>query len=93
MINWEQIHLGVNKKSSFIFIGKGELKRNGVMKWLEKSQDKTEEVIRTVAKKMRMDLDKRSDKRPFVGYDIEHIGKLILVKPGYEFEIQKKKTK
>lgn len=92
MINWEQVHLGVNKMSGFIFFGKGELKRNGVMKWLEKSQDRTDEVIRTVAQKMRMDLNKRNDNRPFVGYNIEHVGKLILIKPGYEFEIKNKKS-
>jgi len=85
---WEKYRIGLNKRDNSLFIGRGEIAKNGVIKWLGKSPDRTAEIIQWVAMKMKIDIDKRDDGRPWVGYSLPGIGKLILVKPGYKFEIK-----
>ena len=88
---WDKYHIGIDKRGNTLFIGRGETRKSGIIKWVSRSSDRTEEIIKNVAMKMRLDLDKREDGRPWVGYNIPKIGKLILVKPGCKISIKDKK--
>lgn len=86
---WEKYHIGIDGRGNKLFIGRGDKTKSGILKWLSKSPDRTQEIIEKVAMKMRLDLNEREDGRPWVGYDIPGAGKLILVKPGYDYEVKK----
>lgn len=86
-VQWDKYHVHIVK--GLIRIVRGSIKKNGLMDYESYSDDKTDEVIRCVAAKMKYDLDKREDNRGYVGYDIPHVGKLVLVKDGYEFFTKK----
>ena len=85
---WEKYHIGIDGRGN-LFIGRGDKTKSGIMKWMSRSPDRTQEIIEKVAKKMSLDLNNREDDRPWVGYNIPRIGKLILVKPGYECNVKK----
>lgn len=92
-IQWDKYHVGLERRHGHIFIGRGEVKGNGKMNWSSRSQDRSGEIIETVAAKMRFDLNNREDDRPWVGYEMPGVGKLVLIKPGYDFEVKRKKRK
>ena len=35
--------------------------------------------------KLKNDCEKRKDDRPYVGYEVDGVGKLIYIKPGHNF--------
>lgn len=86
-VQWGMYHVDIVR--GLIRIIRGNIGKDGLLKHTSYSDDRTDEVVHCVAAKMRCDLDKRDDDRNYVGYDIPHIGKLILVKPGYTFSIKK----
>ena len=92
-IQWEKYHIRLERRHGHLQIGRGEVKSSGVMKWVGHSDDRSEEIIRAVATKMRFDLDKRDDERPWVGYSLPRVGTLVLIKPGYDFEVKRKVNK
>lgn len=87
-IDWTKYHVTVNSLGKLV-LGRGMISKSGIMKWTSKSRDRSGEIIEAVARKMRGDLDKREDNRPWVGYELERVGKLILIKPGYKFEVKR----
>lgn len=89
-VQWEKYHVLLERRFGHLLIGRGEIGKNGLMKWSSKSQDRSGEIIEQVAMKMRYDLDNREDGRPYVGYDMPRVGKLVLIKPGYDFVVKKK---
>ena len=86
-VQWNMYHVDIVR--GLIRIVRGSIGKDGLLKHTSYSDDRTDEVINCVAAKMKCDLDKRDDDRNYVGYDIPHIGKLILVKPGCTFSIKK----
>ena len=86
-VQWDKYHVHI--VNGLIRIVRGGIKKNGLRDCESYSDDRTDEVINCVAAKMKCDLDKGDDDRNYVGYDIPHIGKLILVKPGCTFSIKK----
>lgn len=91
-VAWDKYHIILERKHGHLLIGRGELSKSGIMKWSSKSPDRSGEIIEHVARKMRFDLDNKDseDDKGYIGYNMPRVGKLILVKPGYEFEIKKK---
>ena len=90
-VQWNKYHVGFNVRGNKLFIGRGELKQDGIMKYSDKSDNRTVEIIHAVMSKMRYDLGKREDDRPYVGYDLPGFGKLVFVKSGYDIHVEKSK--
>ena len=88
-MDWQKFFIGLNRKTDSLFIGNGELQRDGTIKYKSKSDDRTYEIVNAVAKMMRIKLNKQN-KKPWFGYEVPKCGKLILIKNGYEFEVFKK---
>lgn len=82
--------IGINNGTKELFIGYGDLKKDGTIKYKNKSDSKTVEIVNALARLMKMRLDKRKGK-PYYGFEIPMCGKLILVKDGYDFEVYKKR--
>lgn len=94
MVNWTDYYFGITPKDE-IFLTKGKLTANGTRRKDNKCGKGivTEQVLKIVARMMRSKLDKedkdRKVKRNYVGYDIKRVGKLVLIRPGYIFEVRK----
>lgn len=86
-VQWNKYHVDIVR--GLIRIVRGSIGKDGILKSESYSDDRTEEIINCVAAKMKRDLDKRKDNRGYVGYNVPYIGKLILVKPGYDISIKK----
>lgn len=86
-VQWNMYHVDIVR--GLIRIVRGSIGKDGLLKHTSYSDDRTEEVVNCVAAKMKHDLDKRKDNRGYVGYDIPHVGKLVLVEHGYELSIKK----
>lgn len=84
-VQWNMYHIGIIGRA--IRIIRGSIAKDGTLKHTSYSDDRSEEVINCVAAKMRCDLDRKDDKRGYIGYDIPNVGKLVLIKPGYDFFI------
>lgn len=91
-MNWSRYFIGLNKQGNYLFIGTGDLKKNGEIRWTNKSGNRSEEIIHALATMFRIEANKNKDK-PYFGYEIPRVGKLILIKPGHEFIVGKKKYK
>jgi len=87
MVNFDRIYFGINQKNE-IFVGAGKRIKSGLIKWEQKSRDKTVEVVNVVGQMMRNKMLEQDGKNYF-GYDLGRIGKLVLVRPGYTFEVMK----
>lgn len=88
-MDWKRYFMGINHRTNGIFIGTGDLRKDGTIKYTNKSDDRTYEIVNVVGQMMRLKLDKQDDK-PYFGYELPRIGKLVLIKPGYEFAVKKK---
>ena len=86
-MDWNRYFIGINHKQDGLFIGTGDLKRDGTIKFTNKSGDRTLEIVTAVAKFMRIKLNKSKDNKKYFGYEIPRAGKLVLIKPGYDFKI------
>lgn len=97
-MNWNRYFIGINHKTIGLFIGTGELKKDGTIKYKSKSDDRTVEIVNAVGRFMRIKLDKNinndknKNKKPYFGYDIPRCGKLVLIKPGYDFYVKRKQS-
>ena len=88
MVDWRKFHVGFSSKFGTLFIGYGNKKKgNEAFKWTGKSEDRTEEIVRAVMSKLKNDCEKRKDDRPYVGYEVDGVGKLIYIKPGHNFYV------
>lgn len=92
-MDFRKLHLGNQAKGNGIFIGLIRIKQNGLQEWVQKSTDRTDEVIHVLARKLRVDMDNRKDDRPYVGFEVPKIGKLVLIKSGYDFACFKETDK
>jgi hypothetical protein len=92
-LDFRKVHLGIEGRGNGIFIGLVKIKQNGMNEWIQKSTDRTDECIQVLGRKLKIDMDKREDERPYVGYEIPRIGKLVLIKSGYNFECYKETEK
>ena len=88
-IDWTKYFIGLDYEKEKLFIGVGKLKNNGMIKFLKKSDDRTVEIINAVGRFLKMKLNK--SKKNYFGYDLNRIGKLVLIKHGYDFEVFKKR--
>ena len=95
-MNWNRYFIGINHHPLGLFIGTGDLKKDGTIKYKNKSDDRTVEIINAVGRFMRTKLDKNNNNakskkiKPYFGYDIPRCGKLLLIKPGYDFYVKRK---
>lgn len=89
-MNCNKCFIGINHRTNGLFVGVGDLRKNGTIKYKQKSDDKTVEIVNAVANMMRIKLNKQ-DKKPYFGYEIPRCGKLVLIKPGYDFEVRRKR--
>ena len=87
-MNWKRYFIGINHQKANLFIGTGDLKKDGTIKYTNRSDDRTYEIVNAVARLMRMKLNK--GQKPWFGYDIPRAGKLVLIKPGYDFFVKRK---
>lgn len=87
-MDWKKYFIGMDHREEFLFIGTGEMKKDGTIKFKCKSGNKTVEIVNAVACLMRKKLNK--NEKSWFGYDIPHAGKLVLIKPGYDFFVKKK---
>lgn len=87
-MDMSKFFIGVNKANK-LFIGYGELKKDGTVKYKDKSDDRSIEILNAVAQMMKNRMNNRKTK-PYFGYEIPRCGKLVLIKQGYEFEVYKK---
>ena len=90
MIDWKKYFVGVSYSPIGLFIGTGKLYKNGEIKYQSKSGDRTVEMVNAVARFMRIRLN-QNKKQKFFGYDIPNAGKLVLIRPGYDFQVYKHK--
>ncbi len=92
-MDFRNIHMGIDAKNR-IFFGLVTLKKNGLFSWKERcNDDRTDEAINVVARRFKHSLDDREDGRPYVGYEIPKIGKIVLIKSGYNFACYKETEK
>ena len=70
-------------------IAKGFCNQNKRWLFSEKSSVKTAEIIRTVMMFFLRELQKREDKRPYVGRTDERIGTLLFIKPGWTIKVER----
>lgn len=91
-IDWSKFFIGVkHDKNSGLFIGVGNMQRDGIIHFDSKSDDKTVEMVNAVSKYLSIKMKHSKDKtKGFFGYDIPNCGKLLLVKPDYEFQVYKR---
>lgn len=87
-MDWKKYTLGLSPKNA-LYIGKGRIGGDGVFKLESRSEDRTEEFIKTIILKMRNDCMKREDGRSYVGYKAPDGSTLLYIKPGYQFRIMK----
>ena len=93
-MDWGKYYVGVSKSPMRIYIGIGNIKKDGTIRSINKSDDRSFEVVNAVAKYMRIKLNsslKKQNNKHYFGYEIPRCGKLVLVQPGYDFEVFKKK--
>ncbi len=88
-MNWKRYYIGINHVTNGLFIGTGDLKKDGTIKYTNKSDDRTFEIVNAVGRMMRIKLNKNKNK-PYFGYDLPNCGKLVLIKPGYDFFVKRK---
>lgn len=88
-MDWSKYFIGINHKTTGLFIGTGDLKRDGTIKYKNKSDDRTVEIINAVGRYMRIKLNKSKGNKHYFGYDLSQCGKLVLIKPGYDFYVVK----
>lgn len=91
-MNWSRYFIGINHNRNTLFIGTGDLKKDGTIKYTSKSDDRTFEIVNAVARMMRNKINKK-DSKPWFGYDIPRCGKLVLIKHGYDFDVFKKSNR
>jgi len=95
-VQWNNYHVGVDNRGGYwrIFIGRGTPAPNGMIKFSSKSENRTEEIIRAVAEKFNQDITKRNNPdKPFAGYNIPGVGKLVFIKRGYDFSVRPSSNK
>jgi len=90
-MDWKRYYVGVSKSPIKIYIGTGDIKKDGTIRYTNKSDDRSFEIINAVGKFMRLKLD-RQDKRVkkpkhFFGYELPRCGKLVLIQPGFDFQV------
>lgn len=92
-MDWKRYYIGINHNSTGLFIGTGDMTRNGTIKYTSKSGDRTYEMVNAVGKFMRIKLDRQDKKmkrpRHWYGFDLQKVGKLVLIQPGYDFQVIK----
>lgn len=86
--DWSKFCVGLSPMNA-LYIGKGHIGQNGVFKLKERSEDRTEDILKTIMLKMQKDCDKREDGRSYVGYKAPNGATLLYIKPGYEFRVMK----
>lgn len=94
MIDWSKYYFGITKQNE-IYITRGSLTKSGVMKPSKSAGIgiKTEEILKIVGRMLRNRMEEedkgRKVKRNYFGYNLNRIGKLYLVRPGYTAVIRK----
>lgn len=91
-VQWDKYHIGLNGYGH-LFLGRGEFTKNGKIRYTSKSGDRSEEMIKAVMSKLKFDLDDRDDDRPYSGFELPGIGKLVFIKPGYDIDVKKQRKK
>lgn len=87
MIDWDTYFVGIHPRNG-LFIGKGKLLSGGKIRFHSKSGERTYEIINAVGRYMRYQLNKCKDKKKhYYGFDLPQCGKLVLIKPGYDFQV------
>lgn len=94
-MDWKRYYVGVSKCPMRLFIGTGDIKKDGTIRYTNKSDDRSFEIINAVGKYMRIKLDSRDrsakKKKNFFGYDLPRCGKLVLIRPGFDFQVYRHK--
>ena len=92
-MNWKRYYVGVSIHPIKIYIGIGDIRKDGTVKYTSKSDDRSFEIVNAIGKFMRLKLDSQDKKakkpKHFFGYDLPRCGKLVLVQPGYDFQVYK----
>ena len=86
-VSWDNYHVGVSKKVG-LFIGNGQMTKSGQMKWASRSKPRNGEIIKAVIAKLCNDLENKNNEKPYVGYELPGVGKLVFIKHGYKFEVK-----
>lgn len=90
-LNWDEIHVGYRKYPFGLFIGKGKVQHKGrKVEWETTTEDRTDEILTATMQMMscQIDLGNRQNNKPYSGYQHPQLGTLLMIKPGYEFEIK-----
>lgn len=89
MIQWKKYHVGLSEKGK-LFLGYVVMEGK-FPKWKYTSDDRTEEIVRAIIEKFRLDKMKKFDKgidRPYAGCKIEGLGSLIFLEDGWDFLVK-----
>ncbi len=88
-LDWSSVHVEIYKPHNTLFIGRfGKHPRTKKFCCRSRSDNRTEEIIMIVAQKMRRDIDKQNNAdKPYAGYNVPGVGKLILIKDGFDFYV------
>ncbi len=90
--DWDNFFLSIGKSSAnlaLIHLGHGELEKGSIKFDAKERKDRSVEAINIVAEKMRIDMINKPYDKGYIGYDLGEKGKLILVKKGYDFTVNK----
>lgn len=89
-LDWNMIRVGFYKPHATLFIGKaGVNPKTKKFEWRSRSDNRTEEIIKMVAQKMRCDIDRQNNAdKPYVGYNVPGVGKLVMIKEGFDFSVK-----
>lgn len=88
-LDWNAVHVEIYKPHNTLFIGKfGVHPQTKKFCCRSRSDNRTEEIITVVAQKMRCDIDRQNNAdKPYTGYNVPGVGKLVLIKDGFDFYV------
>lgn len=97
-ISWPDYHIGIRPQHNTLFIGKNRINpKTGAEEWSSISPNRTDEIMFRVMDKFSRDIKKNGDpNKPYAGYVVPGLGKLVFIKEGFDFSVKpspRKKTK
>ena len=90
MVNDYHVKLFTRPHRLAIYAGKEY--GDGTFKYKGISDDRTDEIILSVIALMKSKIEKNEEEKGFAGYNLPGEGKLVFIKEGYDFSVDKHQT-
>ena len=89
-VDWGSIRIDIRPQHNTLFIGKwGFIPEKKKFSWISRSDNRTDEILSMAAIKLRNDIDKENNAdKPYAGFNVPGVGKLVLIKAGFDFSVK-----